>query len=1059
MSSCPINSRPKENESVQQPPGSPVRAKILKFYDDLRKVGGVITDQQEFETRISQQFVTMAAAMSHIPLLTNYSKLESNLAKWFGVKSLAWQAISLKMTEAGAVRNLLLERSRIAAQIVEGAAVYRSLPTIKRLQQELELALPQIDKSKIQELLHDHIVIGQYPKLLNVYDSPIARETLRLRYQKHIDTLGELGITDVSKFDELAGEISANLDTARMYAGQFGLDVKQLQNGGYFPIQVTNEIKRFLDKEGEGAFSSASKATFDSAGVINLSRKSMLPAVLDLGKAAKAIGVSELELAGMIGEPGKLSQLLRSKFTEADLERMFENGTLMQIPALSDELTAFFNESLDLPIANLGEAIVLDPTRAVATYNQQLQQAVKNSSYVQTMLEEGVKQGWVIDELAVASMPNLRDYVRIASNQLLADLFTNTKLRDSIANAFVHRTVADQITSLLKINTSWEQLGLVGRGWQTVLKLTGFLKNGMIVGTGGVPYLGRVFAQNAVSLNAATGSRGMAHYAQGLADMTKAWLAKDTSFLSSAKDIKVGEQMYSLRDLFEQTFLTRASDYSSIAGENVQMSAWERVRDRLSKPAFDRFLKYSKIYNDRYGAPMSGQVLDKAAWVAELTSDAFKSAYEAIAGGNQFMDFAARWTAVRSLANNPSYAGRKSWENLNELLRYTDEYFNIQEDAGVVGKTLSQGFVPFAGFALVAPGNALRHALRHPYRYGRMMSLYAQAQAASGAGLTDAELPQWQKDSTAIFVGRNENGELWSINPGTVDYYLDTSTWMRENFEKLGRAAGMHVGSTQEQLAAKLDPSEDLRKAFLDFSGKLYWTDPALAAIGGIDPFTREKFSDVPEDDSLLGFGMSRQARTVLTEALPILRSLDRALPASIVGQQEKRDVNFNLLSPAIPSWSGAVPSTGGNKPKESPKYLSLPQQPKDVLAWVAQTGGLTIAEIDPNKTLISNYNNLGSLTSDIDKALGKADEYINLHSQAPDIQRRQEQRTRLLQIKGSIQVQQFLVDYVARQKNYTPAQAINYVRQKIRTANDIPQEALIEYLKLQMTNDASQQP
>jgi hypothetical protein len=1040
---CNINSQPTQ-PPIGKPQGSKATRAVLQFFDELKKRGGVISDAKDMELAFIREFAILTNSAASIPVLKNYSKVQSVLASALGYKSNMLSAIDLSMTEAGATRALLQSRAKEAANLLQLAALNKSLPKIRELYGSLQKELPLLNTSELQTILHDHVVIGQFPKLQNIYDSPVVRTQLAQRYQQHTAKLTDLGVSaeGIKRLDSIAGEISQSFDNARYIAGKYGLDVKALENGGYFPIQARDTIAKLLEKAQETGRSNKSKQVFDTAKVLSSSRFSSMPAVLDLEKTAQVLGMSELDLAMKLTQPGGISAELRAKFSPEDLERLYNNGTLTQIPALSDELVTFFAEELDMPIDGLADAIITDPVQAIKRYNDELRKATENSSMVQAALDEGIKYGWVLDESQVRVLRNKRDYVKVGSDKLFQEMFRSEKLRENIANLYIHRTVNDQLKALTEANTSLLTLGYIGSGLQTFLKFAGFTKRSMIFAAG-LPYVGRVFGQNAISLNAATGSRGMMQYANGLAEVGRV-AVKGSEILDSKFFAEIGGQDFSLRDLFDTTFLRRQTTNISGAGETLDATdAKQKLMDIFNPESRNRFFRHMEVYHQRYGSPMSGKILDRAGMLAEIANNTGKLGYEQLAKANQFLDFAARWTAVRTLALDPSLAGRKKWANVDELLRYTDEYFNVNEDVGSVGKAISQYLVPFASFGLVSPGVTLRHALRHPWRYARMMSLYAQANASND--LTDAELAQWQKDSYPLFLGKDpDTGKRWSINPGSIDSFLDSTTWVKENFEMVARAFDDPKGSTAEIINRKVNPSADIEKAVADIFKKSYLTEGLGALVFGVDPQTKEKFNSVPDRDTLLGIGMSRQLRAVLTETFPALRSLDQALPAFIVGESTVQDpVTLQVTREGKPGIFGNIPTSGG---KAKDKGLDK----AGVVGWILNTGGLTLTQIDPKANLIRNYSDFGYRASELKNARNRLEVKINSRPEGEEKQKLREERTRLLQIEGLLEYNQLLVNRLAIEKGYPLPKALEMVRQTLTSVSDIPQEARIEFMRQQ---------
>jgi hypothetical protein len=1046
---CPVNAVSVVTEAaLNMPEGSKVGKQVSDFYDALEKRGGVLSDKSNIELKFHKEFNILANSAASIPVIKNYNAVQSVLAKALGWKSLVTQAVNLEMTDAGAVRYLFQTKQREVTGLLKIASLNKAIPVISTMYDTLVKSLPDIEPRLLQEVLHDHIVIGQFPKLQNIFKSEVVNVQLMQRYQKHTQRLESLGmgINDIAKLDRLAGEISQAFDNARMIVGKYGLDVKALENGGYFPIQVNDEIRKLIEGANETARNTEAGRVFDTAKLLSSSRTSSMPVVLDPGKLANVLGVEEKDLVLMLVEPGTFTKFLRKKFSPEELDKLFTNGTLAQIPALSDELTTFFADELDLPIAGLGEAMVLDPVRAVKQYTEELTKAAENAAVVKTAIMEGISNGWVLGAGDVAKLSNKKDYVQLGSDALFQQLFRKEKLRESVLELFVHRTVADQLNALTAANSSLLALGAAGNVLQTFLKFFGFSRRSMIL-SGGIGYIGRVFGQDFVSLMAATGTGGATQFAAGMAEVIT-YRASKTPDLAQGVFASVGNKDFSLQELLETTLIRRSPENMSITGEKLDAGdAKDKLMGFWDKQTRDRFFRFQEVYHEKYGSPATGKLQSRAEMIAEVANSSFKLGYEQLASANQVIDLSARWTAVRYLALNPVKAGRKAWENVDELLRYTDEYFNINDDTGSVGKALGQYLVPFASFGLVAPGSALRHAIRNPYRYSRMMLLYTMANKNSD--LSDAEISQSGKDTYPIFLGKDPStGLVWSVNPGSIDSYLDSTTWAKENFEKLGRTFGLQVGSVKEQAESKLDPVADLQKSARDLFSRVYLGDAIGALSLGIDPSTGDKFADVPTQDTLLGVPMSRRIRTVLTESLPVLRALDRFLPSEIVGESVQQEPNGSVIREGKAGLFGAVPTSGGKpKEKEPPNWLGV---------WIARSGGLSINQIDPEGTLIKNYNDFGTMITDISKAINTIDGTLNTKAPGDETKNLQEQRVRLLQIKGLLQYNQIQVNKLAITKGYTTPKALQMFKQLTRGANDVDQESLIEFMKQQQQESVS---
>ena len=1011
----------------QSVPGSAVAARVRGFYANLSKRAGVVMPNKQLEAAMTQEFQVLVTAAAHIPNITRYSRLENLMASALGWKSLLWQAPNNELTNAGAFRKYFTEKANVAANLIQSAAAYKSLPEIQKMYNELKTAVPNLPESQLQELLYDQIAIGQFPRLQNIYDSPLVKYQLERRYIEHNTRLAALGISQaqIATLDNLAGRISGHLEVLRKLAAEQGLDISVLKNGGYFPLQAEEEIRKFFAKE--TALASKGTEVFESAELLRKTRVSNVPIVFDLEKTAKMLKMSKLELAHYLSQPGLLSKLLKEKLSDAQLERALNNGWLQQTPALSDELTEFLNESLDLPTKNLAEAILLNPVQAVQRYSEELTKGVRNSSLFKELFTTGVDNGWLLTSEQWKKLANKSDYVSLGSNRTLQEFISSDNLRGQLADMFVHRTVADQMVAVMKLNSSWSDLSMAARVWQTY---TGMFRKMAIVGTGGLPYLQRVFAQNTISLYAATGSLGFMHV--GLADIFR--IASKSSFdvLDNSRTFAVvGGKSYTKRQLFQAYFLKRGSNFVSGTQDTLKndVSALSNPKEFFSnfKPAMERYIRLTQEYHKRYSSPFTGTMLTAVDLGKKIAGSLLDEPYRLMAGLNVQLDTAARWSAIQELATN----GKRKWEDLDELIRHTDEYFNIQEDAGSLGRAYGSIGAPFATFALNAPGSALRHAIRNPWQAGRIGLLYAHA--STSRELSDAEMAQWQKDSYAISLYTDPtNGNKYAIMPSTVDFYLDTAVQVKEFTEDIGRALGLDVGSAKEIYEQERDPSKPVHDFFSNLFKNTYAYEALVTGVLQKDPITGEDISK--DTSSLFGVPMKKSVRSALVALFPVLRKGDELLPIS--GTRQKLDpITQQPVDPGVPSWTGYVPKDSGRKVPNHGTQNSA-------LAWLAQNVfGLSVQEISPVKNIIGNYKDFGRLDAELAEAINDTEDAIVAEA---DEGRKQELITNMQhmqRLRVWTDFQRWQIDQHAKEYGIPSVQLVEKLRQGI----DIPRNKAVD--------------
>lgn len=1005
--------------SLQSPPrldasGSKVAEQVRAFYNDLSEQAGVITPAKQLEQELARDYGLLVAAAAHMPVLTNYSRVSNVLAKALGWKSLLWQAPSGALTEAGAVRQLLVDKSKQAGNLLKYTALMRVIPEVNQLQRTLKQTFPTIPAAQLQELVYDQVVVGQLPKLLEIYDSPVVIRQLEARYSKHISRLQELGAstTQIEALDNLAGSISAGLDIVRGIAAREGMTIESISNAGLFPIQVRREVQRLLDDSQPKLQENNSLVT--DKQLLENTRTTGTPIVLDDSQLGYVFGMSEHEFADILVQPGAFSDLLR-KLPDEQVEALYESGVLANVPATSDELTQFYNEALDLNIRNLGEAIVLDPEQAIAAYSRQLEETVQASALVKTLVTDGVDNGWLVSASRL-TQEELKNYQRLGNSAYLRD-YLKISNADNLSELMVHKTVATQLEAVIRLNTSWADLSVIGQMWQG---WTRFFRTSALLATGGVSYVQRVFVNNSISLYAATGTLG--ELMPATADVFRWGMKRSEQALDNTRTFAtIGGKQYTLRELFRTTMLARGTDFTAALSENVSRSFSGEAR-KLAE--LGNFWRFTYEYNKRVGSPFTGAVLTAAETAQEAASATYNAAYGVLAANNQMLDFSARWAAVRTLATD----SKKNFSNMSDLLRYTDEYFGIQEDAGSFGRAYGSVGMPFASFALVAPGSALRHAIRNPWRAGRVGLLYAQA--AKVEQLTKEEQARYQRDSYVIHLFTDPNtGKRYSLMPSSVDFYLESALWFRNIGNSVRRSLGLPTDNKLADYDATVDGTKVIQDALVSLADKTYAYDVLKPALD------LERRYDSYDRDTVFGFSMPKQWRDTIANAFPIIRGLEQ-LPG-VGGKKQQRNTITGLSSGGIPGLGGSIPTSGGIKS----------QLPNDNVTKVASLVlGLSIQEVDPEQQLFSSYKDIGVRKQELAKMRTQVEKQTIGAVAAGNsvlVQELADEVRYLGVLNQWLDFQQWRIRQLQEQRGYTDAQAI----EAIRSATQLPNNKLQEQI------------
>lgn len=1094
---CSLNT-PTPTQQRTPPTGSKKAQSTEEYYSNIAKEGGILNTAQQLEIELQKDFISGVSNLaSAVPVLGNYNRVESALATLLGWKRWLWQSGS-QGTDAGLVREALFERSMQASEMVRMIALQKSLPDVQRLYSTLVDSAPTVPATRLQELLHDQIIVGNSGKLMNVVDSPLVLERLHQRYIKHQANLDDIGLSPAAKqqLEDLSIKISNTFDETRYAAGKSGFAIDSIENGGYFPVRVTEEFSKLLNKSGEQWLSGFKPLK----EVVQRQRRTNMPVVVDLehmttllqkqllnkeigGKSLEELSVQELKLVGeqatkaqetiatirttqqeaqakvteaatksleykqklaqtrakkllearnrsvlakesgelklssytpaerrnilaatkanltsrteaaladiatkweeriqrkyvqlntafaketdelverslrseskevqkvlsfeqaklrlleINANPGELSAFLSSNFSEGQLKRLFEGGFITQMPAMSDELLEFYR-GLDLGVRGLSDAIVMNPVEAIRGYAEELSKAAGEQMLFKTAFDQGAQAGWV---KAAVTPEEANNYIKVGSNPQLAKYLPNSGLVAEVSELYIHKTAAGQLDALLKINTSPAELNSAAQSFNM---FTSFTRKGLIL-QGGLGYAKRVFVQNIISLYASTGSLAQLPFA--MVDVFRAMVGKEWNVGSeSAKVFKIGNISYSVAELMREVALRRGS-YTPDS-MNDPRNVVQQAFSGFSKEAQERATHFNAVYAQKYGEPMTG----KAGQLKRGVGKSFDAAYGAMAFTNSVLDNAARWAAVRELASTGKY------DNLDSLLRELDNYFSINADGGSVGKALGNYYMPFAQFAINAPGAALRHAINHPWRTANVMQLYSQASQSNS--LTEAELPPWMREGKDYFFSAYrdpETGKHGVVMPQNVDFMLDSYTWMTS----LARDLAGSPQSVTDYIGQETNSAAKVQKAFADIISKNYLTNAGLALMG-IDPKSLKQFDQSAPADTLLGVPTPIGIRTMLTSLVPLLRKLDQSLPEPIVGRAPAQVELFGgvktYADPGSPGLFGATPSKGGNRNQRNMPALA---------ALFEGLTGITVTEIDPQQNVISTYKDFNTKLKEI---------------------------------------------------------------------------------------------
>jgi hypothetical protein len=1183
---CSINAT-SPTEQRTPPVGSKIATSTTEYYNKLAKEGGVLNTSQQLEVNLQRDFVSSVSNLaSAVPTLGAYNRIESALSTLLAWKRYLWQNTNTGF-DAGLVRQTLVERSTTAAEMVRMLAVEKSLPLVKQLRTALANAAPNLPATRVNELLHDQIVVGNHYQLLNVLDSPIVHERLYQRAQLHNAALVDAGLSQqaIDNLQQLSVQISNTFDEMRKVAGNSGFNIDLMANGGYFPLRATAEFERFAKASNEqwlSGFKSvqelvqkqrktnapvvvdidhlaslmqsqllgvelggksladlsrielelvAKQATVAEESAAQLQEAAVTRLAKEQASAAKSLGYKrklalakarellvaknktavtkydgELKLQGYTpkerkaavalrkqelqakveltleevnqvwdaravskqeqlatkvaretkatveslynsqskevqklitheqaklalleinANPGLLSQFLATKFSEGQLKRLFEGGYLASFPAMTDELMEFYR-GLDMGVRGLADAIVLDPVEAIKNYANELSEAVAEQQLFKTVFDQGAGAGWVKPTITPAEA---KSYIRVGNSPKLRQYLESNRMALEVGDMYIHRTAADQLDALLKINTNPAQLQMAAQVYQ---QFTTVFRRSLIIG-GADGYMKRVFVQNIISLAAVT-QGSLLHLPFAMVDVLRNFIGKSWDVSKNqAKVYQIGNESYSHNELYRELAARRGGFSHTSLGDRDNF--FNSLGENTSKEAKERLSHFNKLYVEKFGHPLTGAFEG----TRKNVGDTFNKAYKVFALGNQLLDNAARWAAVRDLAAN--HNGK--FANLDELLREVDTYFGINADAGAIGNALGSSFMPFAQFAINAPGSALRHAINHPWRMANTMQLYSQA--ASSNDLTEAELPPWLRNSEDYFFSlyRDPNtGKHGVVMPQGVDFMLDSYTWMT----KLVRDLAGNPMSTTAGIREELDDGDKLQRYATEIMSKSYLFNVGLAILG-LDPRSLKPYDKSEPADTVMGIPVTTNARSLITSLFPIVRRIDQSLPAAIVGQAPAvgSGGGFTYTKDAgTPSLFGATPTTGGARRE---KNLSTTAR-----VWEALTG-VNVSEIDPQRNIISTYKDFTSQAREIRTT--RMALYRKMQTTTPTASDR-ERFEQLKQLEVVLWLNKARIDKLAARKGMTPPV---YYETLQGTFDELLTQPLSQDVELEILQNYNQEP
>jgi hypothetical protein len=414
--------------------------------------------------------------------------------------------------------------------------------------------------------------------------------------------------------------------------------------------------------------------------------------------------------------------------------------------------------------------------------------------------------------------------------------------------------------------------------------------------------------QNTIAVVSAVGSP--TYMPKGVSNVFKLMAGGLEAFDDTNAYIKFGTEAITERELMTRIVMTRGSNNLNTELTGVNQLNTTKL-SQMWQHDFKAGIERAKL-NLRF-MPVSTIVGSPGAVVDQM--------FKPVAFANFVSDIAGRYAIVATL-NNPTLAAANNFlsrtstpQSVEEALQYADEYLGFFDAKSELSSVASTYIRPFAAYLMNAPGQVLRHAMRHPRRFYNTMRYYHHHAISSARENNGYDLNSWQRDKMLVPVWEDKaTGQKVFFDPSTMVGEFATLGLIDQTLNTLTRLTGGTTRNKIADLEARVNPA----KTAGNFLGSLIegnYFETINSAITGRNPFTGAD----PTAESgfktatLFNIPMSPQIRAILLLGMPAANQLDRMLPAQISGQREIRDVTgLGVARKGVPGIFGNVPESGG---------------------------------------------------------------------------------------------------------------------------------------------------
>jgi hypothetical protein len=791
--------------------------------------------------------------------------------------------LGAKLNLAGDIREPLLDIKRIASGELRDAAVYTMtsktndlIDTMKKLAARSGIQLnPKDARSVIEQ--------GLGPSRRAVWgNTPEIDATITKRYNDFYNDFTGRGFTDtdIKTILNKALEVTQQFDEIAAIQQATGRSVAELSNMGYFPRQLTEEGKQFLDDAAALDFSDANAGGLISE--VGKSRKTWEYLPFDHAFTSKMLGISTTELNDLLQTPADFAQFLYNNVDPKDLDLLVDSGVFSKIPMLSTDVNELLARIYALPkeMGVTPELFITDPLEAASRAAQSMRTGVEKSALKKYIIQDGSKQGWAIPQQLRQANPAYSNYVPLSSVPAYADLVgANTQ--------FVHPSVAAHLNGIVETASSPAKIDLFARVYNSIR--SSFAKQAL-----GNPTTANAYLANQILSNMwGVASRGgtPADYLSSFIDIVTV-MSKGTEGLDNKiPRYLIDGKPVTHRELVTRTLRMFSQDLIPGLRPGDQLLDLSKLDPRFTLQHIQRLQAAGK------SKPYIAKELAKAlgGGVDAVLIPALKSA--------QLLDLAGHLAVVRNKAvpitGKLKLAGliSEQYESWQDITLEVKRAFPMFDDLGKVSNAVSH-FFPFMSWAMGNLPLQLKSMARNPsswYNYTRMYSAINE-QVSAGSDPVRGEFQQWELDKYGLILASDPGTRRHTLMfPGDFDPRLGVLGGILSVFDK----------STYDDLRDQAKGQTGNR--FLErIIGKSYFSG-IYSLASGVDPDTGVRTIDYGEDMSppsaFAGIPMPSWLEGILSLS-PIAQSLDR-LPA-LSGTRAVIDPRTgNELAPAVNGWLG----------------------------------------------------------------------------------------------------------------------------------------------------------